>query len=157
MLDNRLIGMNICRLRKQHQMTQVELANQLNISHQAVSKWEQGDSLPDIGTLLLLSRIFSKSIEKLLLVEETERTEADTEELWQHVLIDIKEHVSKPSFNTWFLSTTATQKGDSFVVISPNRFMSEWLQNRYVPLITSILAKYSEFTGQKLIFTCENM
>ena len=51
MLNQRQIGAYISKLRKEKDMTQGQLADELNISHQAVSKWERGDSLPDIGTL----------------------------------------------------------------------------------------------------------
>ena len=43
MLDMRKVGTYISGLRKQKDMTQVELADMLNVSHQAVSKWERGE------------------------------------------------------------------------------------------------------------------
>ncbi len=43
MFDMRSIGKEIAKLRKEKNMTQVELADQLNISYQAVSNWERGD------------------------------------------------------------------------------------------------------------------
>ncbi|OZM56896.1 hypothetical protein CIB95_08995 [Lottiidibacillus patelloidae] len=66
MLQTKLIGPYICRLRKARDMTQVELADHVHVSHQAVSKWERGDSLPDIATLVELSKLFHVSIDKLL-------------------------------------------------------------------------------------------
>ncbi|AUS97102.1 helix-turn-helix domain-containing protein [Clostridium thermosuccinogenes] len=66
MLDLRKIGAYISALRKQKDMTQVELSEMLNVSHQAVSKWERGESMPDIGTLPKLGEIFNKSIDDIL-------------------------------------------------------------------------------------------
>lgn len=66
MLDMRRIGANISELRKKKDMTQLELADMLNISHQAVSKWERGESMPDIMLLPKLSEIFNTSIDQLL-------------------------------------------------------------------------------------------
>ncbi len=43
------IGANIVRYRKESNLTQEELAKQLNITYQAVSKWENGQSTPDIS------------------------------------------------------------------------------------------------------------
>lgn len=66
MLDARVIGSYISHLRKEADLTQVELADQLNVSHQAVSKWERGESIPDIGCLLELAKTFDKSVDQLL-------------------------------------------------------------------------------------------
>ena len=60
------IGKKICSLRKEHNMTQVELADQLGISYQAVSNWERSNSMPDIGKLPELADIFNISIDALI-------------------------------------------------------------------------------------------
>ncbi|MDE5859624.1 MAG: helix-turn-helix domain-containing protein, partial [Oscillospiraceae bacterium] len=60
------IGKNICNLRKQNGLTQEELAGRLNVSFQAVSKWENGVSLPDVSTLPLLAKSLGCSIDSLL-------------------------------------------------------------------------------------------
>ncbi len=57
---------NIKTLRKQKGLTQEELAEQLNISFQTVSKWENGVSMPDIALLPVLAECFSLSIDELL-------------------------------------------------------------------------------------------
>ena len=53
-------------LRKQANLTQSELADKLNVSRQAVTKWERGVGLPDIDNCKKLSSIFNISIDKLL-------------------------------------------------------------------------------------------
>ena len=53
-MDALKIGQYIQHLRKAAGMTQKDLAEKLNISFQAVSKWENGDALPDTGILLEL-------------------------------------------------------------------------------------------------------
>lgn len=63
---NESIGTIIMRLRKEHGMTQEQLANALGITFQAVSKWENGISSPDISTLPLLADLFEVSIDQLL-------------------------------------------------------------------------------------------
>lgn len=60
------IGKKICTLRKEQNMTQVELADQLGISYQAVSNWERGNSMPDIGKLPELAAIFNTSLDELI-------------------------------------------------------------------------------------------
>ena len=63
---NESIGNIIMRLRKEHGMTQDQLANALGITFQAVSKWENGVSSPDISTLPLLADLFGVSVDQLL-------------------------------------------------------------------------------------------
>ncbi|MBQ9458326.1 MAG: helix-turn-helix transcriptional regulator [Oscillospiraceae bacterium] len=65
-MDNLKIGRYIQHLRKSSGMTQKELAEKLNISFQAVSKWENGDTLPDTGILLELCDTLGTTADKLL-------------------------------------------------------------------------------------------
>ena len=50
------VGAGIARLRRERGLTQAELAERINYSDKAVSKWERGESLPDVLTLLNLAR-----------------------------------------------------------------------------------------------------
>lgn len=65
-MDNLKIGRYIQHLRKAAGLTQRELAEQLRVSFQAVSKWENGDSLPDTGLLLDLCDILGTTADRLL-------------------------------------------------------------------------------------------
>ena len=65
-MDMLKTGQYIRHLRKSAGMTQKELAEKLNISFQAVSKWENGDALPDTGILLDLCDILNTTADKLL-------------------------------------------------------------------------------------------
>lgn len=64
--SNSRFGQKISNLRRQLNWTQGELAEQLGVSHQAVSSWEKGQTCPDISKLSDLSRIFKVSIDELL-------------------------------------------------------------------------------------------
>ncbi len=66
MFDMQQIGKEISRLRKEKDMTQMELADKLGISYQAVSNWERGNSMPDIAKLPELADIFDISLDELL-------------------------------------------------------------------------------------------
>ena len=66
MIDNRTVGKTIAALRQAKGMTQQQLAAALNVSHQAVSKWENGAALPDIQTLVELTQLFGITVEQLL-------------------------------------------------------------------------------------------
>jgi transcriptional regulator with XRE-family HTH domain len=60
------IGNNIAAYRKRDNMTQAELADRLNYSDKAVSKWERGDSVPDVITLVQLAEQFGITVNDLL-------------------------------------------------------------------------------------------
>ncbi len=57
MINSKLIGEKIALARKKHNLSQAELALKISISAQAVGKWERGESLPDITTLIRLAEI----------------------------------------------------------------------------------------------------
>ena len=79
------IADKIISLRKRNGWSQEELAEQMNVSRQSVSKWESGQSIPDINKILELSRIFGVTTDYLL-KDDVERPEpltvptSDTEE-----------------------------------------------------------------------------
>lgn len=60
------IGENIRRLRRERGITQGQLAEKLNITNAAVSKWERGDSFPDITMLFPIADYFGISIDELM-------------------------------------------------------------------------------------------
>ena len=63
-------------LRKQHGLSQEQLAEKLNVSRQSVSKWEGAQSIPDINKIIQLSQIFGVSTDYLLKDElENEKDE----------------------------------------------------------------------------------
>ena len=60
------LAKNLIKLRKSYQMTQADLAMKLNYSDKAVSKWERGESLPDVEVLYQISKMFNVTIDMLL-------------------------------------------------------------------------------------------
>ena len=56
----------LLKLRKKNNLTQDELAEKLYITRQAVSRWESGETIPNIDTLKSLSKLFNVSINTLL-------------------------------------------------------------------------------------------
>lgn len=74
------IGKKILELRKQKNLSQEQLANELNVSRQTVSKWENDIILPDLDNVVQLSRFFEISVDDLLGNSTTKNIE-DTEKL----------------------------------------------------------------------------
>lgn len=66
------------QLRKQKGLSQEELANRLNVSRQTVSKWEVGDSTPDMEKLIAMSDLFDVSLDKLVMGKEDEEKSSQT-------------------------------------------------------------------------------
>ena len=64
--DTVKIGKKIAKLRREKNMTQMELADALGVSYQAVSNWERGNSMPDISKLPELVEMLGCSIDELL-------------------------------------------------------------------------------------------
>lgn len=65
-MENKNIGSIISTLRKEKNMTQSELANKMNVTDKAVSKWERNISCPDINSIPKLAEILDVSVEELL-------------------------------------------------------------------------------------------
>ncbi len=66
-----VVAMNITVLRKSRNWTQTELADKLNYSDKAVSKWERGESIPDVTVLKEIADIFGVTVDYLLETEHT--------------------------------------------------------------------------------------
>lgn len=65
-LNTKNIGNQITLLRKSQNLTQAELGERLNVSFQAVSKWERGETLPDVCLLLDLANVLETSVDNIL-------------------------------------------------------------------------------------------
>lgn len=93
MLDLKLVGLKISSFRKKYEMSQERLAELLNISPQAISKWENGHSLPDTATLPVLSQIFNCTIDELIMPAYS--LDSRIEEQKPNILEQQAEHIAK--------------------------------------------------------------
>jgi transcriptional regulator with XRE-family HTH domain len=166
MLDNQKIGAHIQKLRKRSGLTQAELSNALGVSHQAVSKWENGECLPDLEIVLKLARKFHLSVEQLLLCGSSaeggvsrdeldqfnESLHANHDDIWEKALQQIRQQISKPSFDTWFKTTSMKRESETFIIYCPNPFSAAWLHSRYASLIRKALEKVTGTSAFKLEF-----
>ena len=72
---NETMGQTIRRLRKERNLTQEELAEQLNITYQAVSRWENDTGMPDISQIVPLATVFGVTTDVLFNVAGTNAAE----------------------------------------------------------------------------------
>ena len=65
-MNKKLVANHFAYLRKQHALTQEELAEELGVSRQAVSHWECGEAIPDVEVLLNMSKLYGVSVNQIL-------------------------------------------------------------------------------------------
>ena len=70
------LGNKLLKLRKARGMSQEELAGELGVSRQAVSRWESGETLPDAAKLMKLSDLFGVTADFLLRDEQTDEQQS---------------------------------------------------------------------------------
>lgn len=116
------IAKNIAALRKASGMTQFELAEKLNYSDKAVSKWERGESIPDISVLKSIADLFSVSVDYLLseawaLPSQKKPKKTNVERM--HICITLMSVII-----VWFCAFTAVMILDIFPSIAPDYFIT---------------------------------
>ncbi|MDO4731093.1 MAG: helix-turn-helix transcriptional regulator, partial [Clostridia bacterium] len=105
-----IIAKNITDLRVENGMTQIDLAEKLNYSDKAVSKWERAKSLPDVTTLVQISDLFGVKLDYMVKSEHKEDKEDIIEKPQQTGFLSKK--INKISITgmsillVWLLATT---------------------------------------------------
>lgn len=72
-------GENLKKIRKEKNMSQEQLAEKVNVSRQSVSKWETGESYPEMNNILELCKIFNCNINNLIHTDMTDISSLDEE------------------------------------------------------------------------------
>lgn len=75
------LSKKIYELRKAGNLSQEQLAEKVNVSRQSISKWESGETIPEIDRVIELSKIFNVSTDYLLLSSEVEKLTNRTEQV----------------------------------------------------------------------------
>ena len=154
------IGANIAMYRKNAGMTQAGLATKLNYSDKAISKWERGESVPDVITLAVLAEQFEITVNDLLsdpnaLPEDTGRVEKTMERVVERTL---KRKANKniilglSSILVWFVALLI------FVVISSLEIPNSWLAFFYaVPansiVLLSLRSAWRDFRWNRILIS----
>lgn len=76
MFDTQKFGGYLSRLRKNADMTQAEVADKLNVTRQAISRYEQGECFPDVSILVQIADIFRVTLDELIGAGEPSRGES---------------------------------------------------------------------------------
>lgn len=152
------LGANIAAYRKRNRMTQAGLAEKLNYSDKAVSKWERGESMPDVLTLVQLAELFDITVNDLMidpnaLPEATGRVEKIMERAVEKTLkrkADKRVILGLSSILVWFVATLL------FVIISSLDIPSSWLAFVYaIPanaiVLLSLRSAWRDFRWNQLL------
>lgn len=112
-MNEQTMGQRIAARRKLLNLSQEALAEQLDISRQAISKWESDGAIPEIDKLIALSKLYNVSVGWLLGVEELESSAADTLSEAQLKLVEelVKQQKSEPSGKRLLYSLTVVLAG----------------------------------------------
>lgn len=92
-----ILADKIMNLRKQNGWSQEQLAEELGVSRQSVSKWESGMSIPDLDKILKMSTLFGVSTDYLLKDENEKETSSETKD----VIVDCIREISLEEANTY--------------------------------------------------------
>ena len=162
------IGERIVGLRKKNGLTQLQLAEKLNISDKAVSKWESGKGDPSVEMLGLLSELFNCSLDylvkgkemkpeivKVLVKEEVESDEKLTyaQEVWNKVLEIIQPKISALSYDVWISNLKPVNIEQGFL---PNEFCMV-LSVPSMQFKNLIVKKYDKILNEALMKVDENI
>lgn len=143
-----IIANNITSLRKAANLTQSELGDNLNYSDKAVSKWERGESLPDITVLHKMTEMFGVNVDYLLHEEhdksETERSEIIKARNANRLIITLLSTVL-----VWLVATIAFVLME-LLPVNPGRFL--WMSYVYaVPGTLVILLIFNSIWGKRRV------
>lgn len=119
MFDMKSIGQIIARRRKEMNLTQVELADQLLVSYQAVSGWERGLSMPDVSNLPKLAEVLDISLDELLGQKEAQLVEKIQKEelLEEEELVELAPFIKPDDFEEQVKDRTFSKH--SLVMLAP--------------------------------------
>ena len=153
-----ILGANIVSYRKRQGLTQAGLAEKLNYSDKAVSKWERGESVPDVLTLVQLSELFGVTVNDLLadpnrLPEETGVVVGKMEKAVEKTLkrkADKQSILGLSSLLVWFVALLI------FVIVSTLGIEKTWMAFIYaIPanaiVMLSLLSAWHDFRWNKTL------
>ncbi len=135
------LGANIASYRKRAQLTQAALAARINFSDKAVSKWERGESIPDLPTIIQLAEVFEVTVNDLLvdpnaLPEHTGKVEQIMSKAVEKTLkrkANKRAILGLSSILVWFVALLA------YVIFSSLEMENSWLAFFYAFPINCIV------------------
>lgn len=154
------LGSNIASYRKRQGLTQLGLAEKLNYSDKAVSKWERGESMPDVLTLVQIAELFGVTVNELLIDPNSlpEKNGVVVEKMEKAVEKTLKRKADKmsilglSSLLVWFVALLI------FVVVSSLGIERSWVAFFYaIPanaiVLLSLRSAWRDFRWNKTLIS----
>lgn len=136
-----IIAENLISLRKQHKLTQNELAEKLNYSDNTVSRWEKAEITPSIETLEQISKVYGVDIEYLLKENIVQKMDDNTKTLKIKKLSTILLCVSL----VWFVSTIA------YIYLKTIYHTNNWIIFIWaIPLSCLVLLAFNKYVSNRV-------
>ena len=133
------IGAFLAELRKEKNLTQEELGEQIGVTNKTVSRWENGNYLPPVEILQMLSRLYNVSINELLTGERLDETlyKKNAEEYIVADLMKKRKEAKKRIIISFIVAAITTLAGLSIVLLSAFLAAPVWL--RVVCIIFAVI------------------
>lgn len=142
------LGERIKELRIKNNLSQEDLASKLNVSRQAISKWEKDIALPDTNNLIMLSKLFGVTLDELVNQNRSESCPNSKEEVTPNSIDGNKTIVSNEKVDSTkktsliiVLSIVSALCFLSFFLVGffvPNGWKFSWIFWLFIPIISSI-------------------
>ena len=131
-----LVAQNLIKYRKANHLTQLDVAEKLNYSDKAVSKWERGESTPDVYTLQAIASLYGVSLDALCTDTEVPVTPKQNTRITKIFIAAISSGLS------WVIATLIYI---IFTLVPAISFKNEWLVLVYaVPVFFIVLTVFAE-------------
>ena len=113
----------LAQLRKEHGLSQNDLADQLKVSRQAVSRWEQGLAMPSSDNLIYLSKLYGITLDELIYPRDESKEQKTTQDMKEeHIENQKKKNGLLPLFNAVLLrliigiAVSSSEKAEIFPI-----------------------------------------
>lgn len=153
-------GEYLKKLRIENNLSQEKLGEKLGLSRQSVSKWEQGNAVPDIENIMKLAKLYNVSVDSILNGEEDKKEEAasqkkESESSLKATDENIKkeekafaENEKKKVHHTWIFYSypvlTAIAYSILGVLFSPKGWYTGWIVFLTIPLFYTGVSAYNK-------------
>lgn len=136
-----IIANNLVRYRKNAGLTQQEIADKLNYSDKAVSKWERGEGMPDVAVLKTLADIYNVTVNDFLIMPDVKPAKPNTKtRAAKHWLVSMLSF-----FLVWFVATIAMAIG---LIVDKTLPMAEYCYIVALPVSMIVLVVFSSIWGR---------
>ena len=152
------LGKNIGAHRKRQGLTQAGLAEKMNYSDKAVSKWERGESIPDVLTLMQLAELFGVTVDELL--QDPNRLPEQNSPMVERMEKAVEKHLKRKADKLSILGLSSLLVWSValllFVIISSLGIEKSWLAFIYaIPanaiVLLSLLSAWRDFRWNKTL------